>query len=175
LADLDTFYERDDGLSQTTLDMVLLLNYALMRPEPVARIVFAFSAVEMLGQKETWSPDQKRLQIELAACAEKSDVGTIDERLEVANAIKRGMHRMSLRQGVLRLLKSLGLDHLKGKWDAIYDERSTLVHGLAPKPGADYGGLSERVVSLCGQILLKAVSREVAIANAHVGQFYELR
>ena len=29
-----------------------------MRPEPVAQIVFAFSAVEMIGQSESWTGDQ---------------------------------------------------------------------------------------------------------------------
>ena len=41
LSDLTRFYEQVDGASQTTRDMVLLLNYALMRPDPVAKIVFA--------------------------------------------------------------------------------------------------------------------------------------
>ncbi|MGH9372522.1 MAG: hypothetical protein ACRD15_13410 [Vicinamibacterales bacterium] len=38
-----------------------------------------------------------------------------------------------------RLLDRLGLAHLKERWDAPYEERSTLVHRLAPKPDADYG------------------------------------
>ncbi len=172
LADLSIFYEYVDSTSQIMRDIVLLLNYALMRPEPVAQIVFAFSAVEMLGQNEAWSPNQELLLTELADRAEKSGVGSVNERREVADAIKRGTYKLSLRQGVLRLLASLGLEHLKGGWDALYSERSKLVHGLAPKPGADYGELSERVLSLCGQILLKAVSREVAVANAHVAEFY---
>lgn len=155
-------------------DIVLLLNYALMRPEPVAQIVFAFSAVEMLGQSESWTDDQKRLLSEVAWSAEMSSKCSLKDRQEVVDAIRRSMHRLTLRQGVLRLLDALELAHLKKAWDAIYAERSTLVHGLAPKPGADYGDLAFRSVSLCGQILLKAIAAEVPVASRYADRFYEL-
>jgi hypothetical protein len=71
---------------------------------------------------------------------------------------------------VFRLLDELGLAHLKTPRDDLYDERSTLVHG--PKPGADYEDLAHRTVSLCGQILLKAVAAEVPMANRHVARLY---
>ena len=106
LADLTGFYEQVGGASQTTRDIVLLLNYALMRPDPVAQIVFAFSVVEMLGQCD-WSSDQKLLLDRLAISEGQSDLAPLDERSEVVYAIKRGMHRVSLRQGVLRLLVRL--------------------------------------------------------------------
>ena len=73
----------------------------------------------------------------------------------------------------MRLLDHLGLSHLKKEWDELYGERSTLVHGLAPKPGADYTGLATRTVSLCGQILLKVISKEITTANSHVDKFYK--
>jgi hypothetical protein len=155
-------------------DVILLLNYALMRPEPVAQIVFAFSAVEMLGQSESWTDEQKRLLFEVADAAEKSSTGNANERQEVADAIRKSVHRLTLRQGVLRLLGALDLAHLKKDWDAIYSERSTLVHGLAPRPGADYGDLAFRAVSLCGQILLKAVAAEVPAASRYVDKYYGL-
>lgn len=59
LSDLSNLYNLVESLSQQTKDIVLLLNYALMRPEPVAQIVFSFSAVEMLGQSEEWNTAQK--------------------------------------------------------------------------------------------------------------------
>jgi hypothetical protein len=175
LSDLDNFHEHVGSASQVTRDIVLLLNYALMRPEPVAQIVFAFSAVEMLGQNEDWSTDQKRLLTELGTWAQQSSLGTVEERHEVAEAIRRGTYKLSLRQGVLRLLSSLGLEHLKRSWDDMYAQRSTLVHGLAPRPGARYEELGNRVVSLCGQILLRAVARDVPGADTHVARFYELQ
>jgi hypothetical protein len=162
-------------LSNEARDVVLLLNSALMRPEPVAQVVFAFSAVEMLGQRETWSPAQKELLAQLAASAQRSCLGTEQERDEVVDAVIRGMQKLSLRQGVLRLLDRLGLAPLKPVWDRLYKERSTLVHGLAPQPGADYSDLASRAVSLCGHILLTAIAAELPLAGRHMRTFYEIK
>jgi hypothetical protein len=172
LAGLGELYDAASGISQRAADVVLLLNFALMRPEPVAQIVFAVSAVEMLGQDETWSPDQKRLINDLAQAAMDCPRGSDAERREVANAITKSLHRVTLRQGVFRLLDRLGLSHLKKPWDDLYGERSRLVHGLAPKPGADYSDLAHRALSLCGQILLQAVAAEIPGADKHVAQMY---
>jgi hypothetical protein len=143
-----------------------------MRSEPVAQIVFAVSAVESLGQDESWSRDQRLLLRELAAAAEQSATGTDAERHEVADAIRKSLHRLTLRQGVFRLLDRLGLQRLKKAWDDLYAERSTLVHGLAPQPGADYADLAHRTVSLCGQVLLKAAATEIPQADRHVASMY---
>ena len=172
LSDLDEIVRTAAVPSPRITDVILLLNYALMRPEPVAQIVFAVSAVESLGQDESWSTDQKQLLRELAAAAEQSATGTDAERQEVADAIRKSLHRLTLRQGVFRLLDRLGLEHLKQPWDSLYAERSTLVHGLAPQPGADYGDLAHRTVSLCGEILLKAAAAEIPQADRHVGRMY---
>ena len=175
LADINRHFGAADNASQKTGDIVLLLNYALMRPEPIAQIVFAFSAVEMLGQNEVWTASQKQILNQLADDAQKQAIGSAREREEVAEAIRKGTHRLSLRQGVLRLLTNLGLDHLKSMWDDLYGKRSTLVHGLAPKPGADYSDLAHKTVSLCGRILLKAIATDVRDADRHVATFYEAK
>jgi hypothetical protein len=172
LSDLDEIVRTAVPPSPRITDVILLLNYALLRPEPVAQIVFAVSAVESLGQDESWSKDQKQLLRELAAAAEQSATGTDAERQEVADAIRKSLHRLTLRQGVFGLLDRLGLQHLKQPWDALYAERSTLVHGLAPQPDADYGDLAHRTVSLCGQILLKAAAAEIPQADRHVTRMY---
>jgi hypothetical protein len=172
LSDLDEIVRTAVTPSARVADVILLLNYALMRPEPVAQIVFAVSAVESLGQDESWSKDQKQLLREIATAAEQSATGSDAERQEVADAIRKSLHRLTLRQGVFRLLDRLGLQHLKQPWDALYAERSTLVHGLAPQPGADYGDLANRTVSLCGQILLKAAAGEIPQADRHVTRMY---
>ena len=101
----------------------------------------------------------------------RSSVSAVD-REEVADAIRKSLHRLTLRQGVFRLLDRLALAHLKRRWDDLYAERSTLVHGLAPKPGGDYGDLAFRTISLCGQILLTAVAAEIPLADRHVARFY---
>ncbi len=161
-------------IPQRVADVVLLLNFALMRSEPVAQIVFAVSAVEMLGQEETWSENQKRLLRDLARAATQSSIGSEEECHEVSESILRSLHRLTLRQGVFRLLDRLGLAHLKRPWDALYAERSTLVHGLAPKPGADYSDLAWRTVNLCGQILLKVVAAELPGADRHADKMYPI-
>ena len=173
LSDIDELYGVVGNASPRAKDIILLMNYALTRTDPVAKIVFAVSAVEMLGQDEKWSAPQVQLLAEMAGAAEKSSTGNPQERSEIAEAIRR-MHKLSLRQGVLRLLESLQLGHLKKKWDDLYSERSTLVHGLAPQPGVNYSDLSHRTMSLCGRILLTEVAREVSGANKHLEKFYPI-
>jgi hypothetical protein len=172
LSDLDEIVRAAVTPSQRVVDVIRLLNYALLRPEPVAQIVFAVSAVESLGQDERWSKDQKQLLREIAAAAEQSSTGTEAERQEVADAIRKSLHRLTLRQGVFRLLNRLDLQDLKKPWDDLYAERSTLVHGLAPQPGEDYADLARRTVSLCGQILLKSAAAEIPQADRHVARIY---
>lgn len=171
---VDGLFEESIATSEKTKDIILLLNYALMRPEPVAQIVFAFSAVEMLGQNETWTANQKSLLRELIDAALVSSVGSDSERSEVAEALKKSIHRLSLRQGVMRLLDRLNLAHLKLMWDQLYAERSTLVHGLAPRDGADYSDLANKTVSLCGHILLTATAREASAVKQYVERFYAI-
>jgi hypothetical protein len=116
LGDLDHLFEASNHVSQKTKDMILLLNYALLRSEPVAQIVFAFSAVEMLGQQVTWSSDQKRIIEGLVEVVLGTEIGSVDEREEIIDAINKSLHKLSLRQGVMRLLTTLDLSHLKKDW-----------------------------------------------------------
>jgi hypothetical protein len=125
----------------------------------------------MLGQQRPWTDEQKRLLAQLATAAKASTLASVGERAEVADAI-RNSHGLTLLQGVLRLLDDLGLGDLKKPWDAIYKERSTLVHGLAPQPGVDYTDLAHRAVGLCGRILLKVVAAEIPTADRYVDRFY---
>jgi hypothetical protein len=171
LGDLDALFDVAVNLTKRTQDVILLLNAALMQSNPVAQIVFAFSAVEMLGQQRPWTDEQKRLLAQLATAAKASTLASVGERAEVADAI-RNSHGLTLLQGVLRLLDDLGLGDLKKPWDAIYKERSTLVHGLAPQPGVDYTDLAHRAVGLCGRILLKVVAAEIPTADRYVDRFY---
>ncbi|MBK8760468.1 MAG: hypothetical protein IPM03_08550 [Sulfuritalea sp.] len=171
LSDLEPYYSVASGVSQRAQDIILLLNYALMRHEPVAQIIFAVSAVEMLGQDETWSVSQKLILKDFAAKANESPIGSVEERAEIALALTKSLHRLSLRQGVLRLLDRLQLGHLKAEWDALYGERSTLVHGLAPRPGTSYDDLANRTIGLCGHILMKAIASEINLVEGRVGSY----
>jgi uncharacterized protein YodC (DUF2158 family) len=42
------------------------------------------------------------------------------ETLEIASALKRSLHRIGLRQGVLRVLERIGQSALKSEWDRLY-------------------------------------------------------
>jgi len=171
LIDLSSWHALGTNITARGKDIILLLNTALMQTSPVAQIVFAVSAVEMLGQEETWTEGQQQLLEHFAIHAEQSDALPQTERAEIADAIRRS-HRMGLRQGVLRLLDRLELRHLKKDWDRLYGERSTLVHGLAPQPGADYGNLAFRTLGLCGRVLLTALGREVPSVRRHIDRYY---
>lgn len=143
--------------------IVILLNNVLMNPEPVAQIVLAISTIEGLGQDLDFTDGQKLLLDELAAQALLATGISEAECAEVSDAIKK-IYKLSLRQGVLRLLKNAGLD-LKKEWDSIYKERSTLVHGLAPQPGVEYGDLARRTVALCVRILHRLIEIEIGTAE----------
>ena len=161
------------GLSQRAQDVLLLLNFALMRSDAVAQIVFAFSAVEALGQEESWTPAQKEVLSALATAARGSTSAAEAEREEIAQAIEKGLYRLSLRQGVMRLLQRLGLSQLRSEWDSLYSQRSTLVHGVAPYPGATYDELAYRAMNLCGLILLRAAASEIPQLDGHVDMYYQ--
>lgn len=174
LSDLNALHAVAANESQRVKDVILLLNTALMQPNPVAQIVFAFSAIEGLGQERSWSDDQKRLLAHLAALAETSTLATPTERAEVSTAIRK-CNRYRLREGVVHLLEDLALAHLKKPYDALCVERNQLIHGLAPKPGIDYSDFARRTLNLCGTVLLKAIATEIPLADRYVDRFYELR
>lgn len=175
LKDVEKFFTCAGNESQLTKDIVLLLNHALMQEDPVSQIVFAISAVEMLGQDEAWSKTQEAMLEELASQAETIEHEcNQEERVEIAEAIRKSIHKIGLRQGVMRLLRSLELAHLKKEWDTVYGLRSKLVHGLAPVPGADYSSLANRVLNLCGTILLQAVEREISGASLKSQGIYRI-
>lgn len=167
-----TLHDAAEGLSKEARDVILLLNYALMRPEPVAQIIFCISAVEMLGQKEQWSDTQKLILKTSAKYALSLQIGSKEERQAVSDAIVRGVHPVSLRQGVFRLLDRLGIGTLRKPWNKIYEERSRLVHSLAPVPGERYDDLAWRTMNLCGRILLTRVAEEVPSVSKFIDTYY---
>jgi hypothetical protein len=132
---------------------VRLLNLALMTSEPLAQMVLSFSAVEELGQNQKWSKAQEALIEELAMAAEASSKGTAQEREEVAQAIRKGLFPLSLRQGVMRLLSRIGLDHLRKEWDRLYALRSGLFHGTARLSDPEINQAALDTMTLCGRII----------------------
>ncbi len=91
------------------INSLRLLNLAMIAEDRRAKIVLAVAAVEGLIRNEKWSERQKEwLADTIGTLREKADA----ELEEMANVLQR-MHRVSLRQGVFRLLEGNGLQHLK--------------------------------------------------------------
>jgi hypothetical protein len=168
------FFNEEWPVTPRLQQAVILLNAALINPEPLAQVVLAISAVEMMGQDEEWSPAQKQLLEKLADAARKSDLTTATEGNEVAAAIQRGMHRIGLRQGVLRVLTRIGMQELKKEWDDIYARRSAIVHALDSVDRHELAQLAQRAMTLCGRIILKSLKTEQLEAEAWLNEFYPL-
>ncbi|MCA9590267.1 MAG: hypothetical protein KC657_33415 [Myxococcales bacterium] len=172
LSDLGEYVASAVNLTPQAANVVMLLNAALMTSEPVAQIVFSVSAVEMLGQwDQVWSDEQKRALKALREHAKTLALESERERNEVVESISK-LTKLSLRQGVKRVLAKHGIPELFGRWDTLYDQRSKLFHGLEPVAGAEYGTLAHETLNLCGRILLKVVADEVPKAGAHVKTYY---
>lgn len=154
-------------------DAVRLLNLALMTSEPLAQMVLTFSAVEELGQNEKWSDVQEALIKHLAQAAEAATEGTAAEREEVARSIRNGLFPLSLRQGVMRLLSRVGLDHLRKEWDRLYGIRSGIFHGTARLSDSEMSQAAVDTITLCGQIVLAIVAKDgIRVPSIAARQFF---
>ena len=152
---------------------VRLLNLALINPQGLAKIVLAFSAIEALGQDETWTPAQVDLITKLAIEIENNADGD-GERLEVAEALRRSLHRIGLRQGVKRLLCGHDIGHLQKEWDRLYGLRSGLFHGTVPLKKHEVNQLAADTVKLCSRIILALIQQDglklPSVASKHFGE-----
>ena len=129
LNNINHLFDVVNNIPEKISNIVLFLNSVLMISDPTAQAICSFAIVESLGQNERWSTNQKNLINKLIDNAMRNKICSETDRMEVAEAINK-MHRISLRQSVLRLLESYELDHLKRPWDDLYSKRSALVHGL---------------------------------------------
>ena len=96
----------------------------------------------------------------MADTAEASSDGSAEERAEVARAMRKGLFPLSLRQGVMRLLSNLDLDHLRKEWDRLYGVRSGHFHGTARLSDDEINKAAVDTVALCGRIMLTIVAKE---------------
>jgi hypothetical protein len=136
---------------------VRLLNFALMSSEALARAVLAFAAVEALGQDEMWSDRQRRRLEELASEVDIEAAGKDSELREISEALRRSLHRIGLRQGVLRVLQRLDLNCLKKDWDRLYTVRSGIFHGTRNFSRHELEAFGNDALSLCARIVMKDV------------------
>jgi hypothetical protein len=154
MEELGGFDDPDLGRAQAG---VRLLNQALMTSEPLAQMVLAFSAIEELGQNETWDDAQLALIQQLAAMARQSDLSE-GQRTEVARAIETGLFKLGLRQGVLRLMERYGVGYLQKEWDRLYSIRSGMFHGTARLASVELHQPAQDTITLCGKIVFAIVS-----------------
>jgi hypothetical protein len=112
-----------------------------------------------LGQNERWTEKQTALINKLATEVESSS-GSDVECKEVAEALRRSIHRIGLRQGVLRIFAGLGLEHLRKEWDRVYAARSGLFHGTLTLTEEEILQLAIDAITLCGRIILAAAERD---------------
>jgi hypothetical protein len=138
---------------------VLLLNRALMSSEPLTQVVLAISVVEALGQDEEWTDNQRAILNRSAENLEAGE-GIESENREIADALRRSVHRIGLRQGVLRVLVRLQLEHLKKDWDRLYSLRSSVFHGTSHLNENEISQLAQDCLTLCGKIVIALLKQE---------------
>ena len=144
-----------------------LLNLAMISEDSRAKIVLAIAAVEGLIDDLAWSDKQQQwIDDNVAELRNKED----DEYNEIASILDR-MHRISLRQGVFRVLDSNGLQNLRKPWDDIYGQRSSLFHGAEQPDRHQLHKFANATVKLCVTIVLSVVENRgvqlPAIACVH--------
>lgn len=147
-------------LSAVVNEALVIVNMAMMNAQPIAQLALALSAVEALGQTEKWTDEQHALIEELVAHVEGAVRYVQQEREEVATALRRNLHKIGLRQGVMRILSKLGLAHLKKEWDRIYNARSGLFHGTYRPDEQEISQLANDAITLCGTIVLTLAKYE---------------
>ena len=129
-----------------------LLNLALINSDRHAQVLLAFSAVEAAAQTRPWTNKQHEYMTQLADGIGRRFPDS-EEHAEIAEAVRR-LHRVSLRQSVIRLLGENDLSHLKKQWDAVYGRRSAVVHGKTQLSRQELDSLATDAVQLCGTIIL---------------------
>ena len=138
---------------------VRILNLALMSAEPLTQVVLSISVIEALGQEENWTERQKVFLTRLARDVENAGGAGNDEK-EIADALRRSMHRIGLRQGVLRIFVRLDISHLKKEWDRLYAIRSGVFHGTKRLSEPEMHELAQAAMTLCGKVLIALLRRD---------------
>lgn len=132
------------------------LNHALVNRDPLAQLVLSISSVKALGQNENWTDRQRKI-LDCLASDLVSDYSEDDSEVsEVADTLKRGMHRIGLRQGVIRILQNLELTELKNEWDRVHGTRSQIFHGARQFSYSEIAETVKWAINLGGIVILKA-------------------
>lgn len=133
---------------------ILLLNAAKLARSNLAKIVLAVSAIERLGQTTPLSDAEKKLLSHASDAVLKATIGSQTERERVAEGIRRIPSPLSLRAGVIQLLKAVGREDLKKAWESRYDFRSKVVHGSDVRRDPELATEATEILNLCVEIVL---------------------
>ena len=155
------------------INSLRLLNLAMIADDRRAKIVLAIAAVEGLIRNEKWSDRQRHWFTDTIASLQREDD---DELTEIARALtSQSQHRVSLRQGVFRLLKENGLEAFKSSWDDLYGRRSGLFHGTLDLNRTEMNRLANDTVGLCVTIILTILrNRRVLLPRIAMVHFADL-
>ena len=149
---------------EALINSLRLLNLSMIASDRRAKIVLAIAAVEGLIRDEKWSDRQLRWFTDTVASLQ----GENDHELrEIAGALaSQRMHRISLRQGVFRLLNENGLQDYRPRWDDLYGKRSALFHGTLVLDRHETSRLANDTMKLCVTIVLTILrNRGVVLPN----------
>lgn len=153
-------------LSNEHIHALRLLSASRMATDPIAKLVLSVAAVEYLGQDLEWSKEQKSsLKNIISQAASDIELPPL-EKSEIIDAISK-IHRLSLRQGVKRLMNKLGLNELFAEWDELYAPRSEAVHGTRRLDDAELAALAERSADLARTVLYTAVGWPMSSRTSH--------
>ena len=153
------------------INSLRLLNLAMIADDSRAKIVLAIAAVEGLMRDDKWSAKQRQRFTDMIASLHAEND---DELGEIADALaSQRMHRISLRQGVFRLLKENGLKDYRARWDDLYERRSGFFHGTLVLDSQETHRFGNETVKLCVTILLTILTNRgiilPSIAGVHFG------
>ena len=151
LADNSASFDAD-RYPDSLIHSLRLLNSAMIADDRRAKIVLAIAAVEGLIPDKKWSERQLLWFTDTVASLEGKDDSELSEIAEAL--VSQRKHRISLRQGVFRLLNENGLQDYRPRWDELYGRRSGFFHGSMVLDRHEINTLANDTVKLCVTIVL---------------------
>ena len=158
---METFAHQPPLEDPTLLLSVRLLNLAFINPEWLAQVVLSFAAVEVLAKDQKWSEEQR---------ARLRTIADETQDPEIKKAVER-LHKIGVRQGIKRVLRTHKLEHLQKEWNKSYELRSALFHGGKHE---EEQGAFHSAVQLCARIVLGVLKHRgftlPHVATMHFGE-----
>lgn len=137
----------------------LLMNAAMINSEPLASMVLAVSAVELLSKGKGWTDAQKNSLSQIMNIVNANSYLLETEKNDLLASLER-LSRQSITAGITQLLTSLNLIHLKPQWDLVYKHRSTVFHARRYITENERNYNVQEVMSVCGRIVFAALAAQ---------------